>query len=181
MTFKTDLSKFNNDWYKPGSKYKILLWFIVNRLIINTYFPIPVFFKCFVLRIFGAKIGNGIMIKPKVNIKYPWFLEIGDYAWIGENVWIDNLGKVFIGANACISQGVLLLTGNHDYKKETFDMILKDIIIEEGVWVGAKSVVCQGVICQSHSVLGVNSVATKNLEPFSVYQGNPAQFVRIRV
>jgi putative colanic acid biosynthesis acetyltransferase WcaF len=181
MTFKTDLSKFNNDWYKPGSKYKILLWFIVNRLIINTYFPIPVFFKCFVLRIFGAKIGNGIMIKPKVNIKYPWFLEIGDYAWIGENVWIDNLGKVFIGANACISQGVLLLTGNHDYKKETFDMILKNIIIEEGVWIGAKSVVCQGVICQSHSVLGVNSVATKNLEPFSVYQGNPAQFVRIRV
>jgi putative colanic acid biosynthesis acetyltransferase WcaF len=158
-----------------------LLWFIVNRLIINTYFPIPVFFKCFVLRIFGAKIGNGIMIKPKVNIKYPWFLEIGDYAWIGENVWIDNLGKVFIGANACISQGVLLLTGNHDYKKETFDLILKDIVIKEGVWIGAKSVVCQGVICQSHSVLGVNSVATKNLEPFSVYQGNPAQFVRIRV
>jgi putative colanic acid biosynthesis acetyltransferase WcaF len=181
MTFKTDLSKFNNDWYKPGSKYKILLWFIVNRLIINTYLPIPVFFKCVVLKIFGAKIGKGIMIKPKVNIKYPWFLEIGDYAWIGENVWIDNLGKVFIGANACISQGVLLLTGNHDYKKETFDMILKDIIIEEGVWIGAKSVVCQGVICQSHSVLGVNSVATKNLEPFSVYQGNPAQFVRIRV
>jgi putative colanic acid biosynthesis acetyltransferase WcaF len=181
MSFKTDLSKFNNDWYKPGSKYKILLWFIVNRLIINTYLPIPVFFKCVVLKIFGAKIGKGIMIKPKVNIKYPWFLEIGDYAWIGENVWIDNLGKVFIGANACISQGVLLLTGNHDYKKETFDMILKDIIIEEGVWIGAKSVVCQGVICQSHSVLGVNSVATKNLEPFSVYQGNPAQFVRIRV
>lgn len=181
MSFKTDLSKFNNDWYKPGSKYKILLWFIVNRLIINTYLPIPVFFKCLILRIFGAKIGKGVMIKPKVNIKYPWFLEVGDYAWIGENVWIDNLGKVFIGANACISQGVLLLTGNHDYKKETFDLILKDIIIEDGVWIGAKSVVCQGVICKSHSVLGVNSVATKNLDSYSVYQGNPAQFVRIRI
>ncbi len=181
MSFKTDLSKFNNDWYKPGSKYKILLWFIVNRLIINTYLPIPVYFKCLILRIFGAKIGKGVMIKPKVNIKYPWFLEVGDYAWIGENVWIDNLGKVFIGANACVSQGVLLLTGNHDYKKETFDLILKDIIIEDGVWIGAKSVVCQGVTCKSHSVLGVNSVATKNLDSYSVYQGNPAQFVRIRI
>jgi putative colanic acid biosynthesis acetyltransferase WcaF len=90
------------------------------------------------------------------------------------------LGKVKIGANACLSQGSMLLSGNHDFTKPTFDLIVKDIIIEDGVWIGAKAIVCGGVTCFSHSVLAVNSVATKSLEPYKIYQGNPAQQIRER-
>lgn len=182
MKVETDLSKFNNDWYdQKAGKLKQIVWFLTNSLIINNYLPIPVVLKLAVLRLFGAKIGKGVMIKPMVNIKYPWFLEIGNYVWIGETVWIDNFVKVTIEDNACISQGAMLLTGNHDYKKSNFNQIVGEIYIEKGAWIGAKTVVCGGVRCMSHSVLAVGSVTSKNLEPYTIYQGNPAQAIRIRV
>jgi len=121
------------------------------------------------------------MIKPNVTIKYPWFLKIGDYTWIGEQVWLDSLASITIGSNCCISQGALLLTGNHDYTKVSFDLIIGKIVLEDGVWIGAKSVVCPGVICFTHSVLAVGSVATKNLDTYSIYQGNPAIFKKKRI
>ena len=171
---KTDLSKFNNNWFDPGNKVKILFWYLINPITINSYFPWPVFIKVLILKLFGSKIEENIMIKPKVNIKYPWKLSIGKNTWIGESVWIDNLDQVEIGANVCISQGAMLLTGNHDFKKDTFDLIVKPIVLEDGVWIGAKSIVCPGVVCFSHSILAVGSVSSKNLAAYTVYRGNPA-------
>jgi putative colanic acid biosynthesis acetyltransferase WcaF len=107
-------------------------------------------------------------------IKYPWFLTIGDETWIGENVWIDNLTNVTIGKNCCLSQGSMLLTGNHNFKKSTFDLVLKPIILEDGSWIGAKATVCPGVTVYSHAVLSVGSVATTDLQANGIYQGNPA-------
>lgn len=179
---QTDLSKYNNDWYKPGAgKIKIALWYITNALfLINPLNPFSRL-KVFLLRLFGAKIGKGVVIKQSVNIKYPWRLTVGDYTWIGEHVWIDNLADVHIGKNCCLSQGAMLLCGNHNYKKETFDLITGEITIEDGAWVGALSIVCPGVTLKSHSILSVSSVATETLEAYSMYKGNPAQKIRDRV
>jgi len=177
---KTNLNKYNNDWYQPGGAIKRTLWLVVNACFFSNGLAIFNGFKLFLLRCFGATIGEGVVIKPSVNIKYPWFLTIGNHVWIGENVWIDNLTTVNIGSNVCISQGVMLLTGNHDYTKSTFDLIIGEIILEDGVWLGAQSVVCPGITCKSHSVLAVNSTATRNLEAYSIYQGNPASKVRDR-
>ncbi|NOZ36199.1 MAG: colanic acid biosynthesis acetyltransferase WcaF [Chlorobi bacterium] len=178
---KTDLSKFNNSWYKPGgNRVKRIFWYFVNVLFfLNPWNPIS-FLKVFLLRIFGAKIGKGVIIKPSVNIKYPWRLSVGNNVWIGEKVWIDNLANVEIGNNVSISQGAMLLCGNHNYKKSTFDLITGDIKLEEGVWIGAFSIVTPGITCKSHSILAVNSVATKNLEAYTIYQGNPAAEIRKR-
>jgi putative colanic acid biosynthesis acetyltransferase WcaF len=175
------LSRFDNSWYDPGPRWKILLWYLTNALVLNTYIPIPVALKVRVLRLFGAKIGTGVVIKPAVNIKYPWLLQVGNHVWIGEQVWIDNLSKVVLGDHVCLSQGAMLLTGNHDYRRSTFDLTAQPITLDNGVWIGAKSVVCPGVHCQSHAVLAVNSVATKQLEAYGIYQGNPAVWVRQRV
>ena len=180
MTLKTDLSKFNNSWYYAGNKIKVIGWFLVSSVTINSYFPIPMFIKKRILTLFGARIGQNFVIKPKVNIKYPWFLEIGNNVWVGEDVWIDNFTTVKLYDNTCVSQGALLLTGNHNYKKTTFDQIIGEIHIEEGAWVGAKSIVCPGVRLHSHAVLAVGSVATQNLTAYSIYQGNPAVKVRER-
>ena len=176
----TDLSRFNNSWYKAGPRWKLLLWFLANAVFLKSYLPIPVFIKIKVMQLFGAKVGHHVMIKPGVNLKYPWLLSIGNYVWIGEEVWIDNLAPITIKDNACISQGAMLLTGNHDYRRSTFDLVIKPIVLEEGAWVGAQSVVCPGVTCHSHSILAVGSVATRSLEAYGVYQGNPANFVRKR-
>jgi putative colanic acid biosynthesis acetyltransferase WcaF len=175
-----NLAAYNNSWYKPGNKVKIIIWYFLNTLFfINPLNPSS-FIKVFFLKLFGAKIGKNVLIKPSVNIKYPWFLTIGDNVWIGENVWIDNLAKISIGNNVCISQGAMLLCGNHNYKKEGFDLMLGEIVLEDGVWCGAKSIVCPGVKLSSHSILSIASVANKNLDAFCIYQGNPAKKVRTR-
>jgi putative colanic acid biosynthesis acetyltransferase WcaF len=178
---KTDLSKFNNSWFNPGGNgLTRTIWYFINAYVLKTAMPF-MGIKITFLKMFGAKIGNGLVIKPHVSIKYPWNLEIGDHAWIGENVWIDNLGKVKIGSNVCLSQGALIMSGNHNYSKSSFDLIVNEIIIEEGVWIGAKSIVCQGVTIGSHAVLSVNSVASGNLEPYTIYRGNPAVKVKDRI
>jgi len=176
----TDLSAFDNSWYYPGPLWKRALWYLVNvmffRSRLNPFSGLKVFF----LQLFGADIGRGVVIKPGVSIKYPWKLSVGKNSWIGEGVWIDNLAQVTLGANVCLSQGALLLCGNHNYRKPTFDLMVGDITLEDGVWIGAKSVVCPGVTCRSHAVLTAGSVATKDLEAYSICQGNPAVKVRDR-
>ena len=177
---KTNLNAFDNSWYKPGNPIKILLWYVVNACVFNSYcFP---FQRCkrFMLRLFGAKLGKGVIFKPKVNIKYPWKLEIGNHVWIGEQVWIDNLAQVTIEDHVCLSQGAMLLCGNHNYRKSTFDLITGTITLKEGAWIGAKAVVCPGVTCHSHALLTVGSVAVSDLEEYAIYQGNPAKKIRER-
>lgn len=137
--------------------------------------------KVALLRAFGAKIGKGLVIKNNVIIKSPWNLVVGDDCWIGEYCWIDNLDKVVIGNNVCISQGAMLLTGNHDYTMSSMPYRNAPITIEDGAWVGARAVVCPGVSVHENAILTVGSVATHDLASDSIYQGNPAQKVRDRV
>jgi len=179
---QTDLSLYNNAWFDEGAGFvKRTMWFIVNALFfINPYNPFSGI-KVRLLRLFGAKVGKGVFIKPAVNIKYPWKLEIGNYVWIGERVWIDNLDNVIIGDHCCLSQEAFILIGNHNYKLSTFDLMIAPVVLEEGVWLGAKSIVIGGVTCESHSVLSVQSVASTTLKAFSIYRGNPAIKIKTRV
>lgn len=180
MKKTTKLATFNNDFYMPGSIFKRVLWYLINSIFFNTKLPFPNRLKVTLLRLFSAKVGSNIIIKPRVNIKYPWHLAIGDNVWIGEGVWIDNLALVTIGNNVCLSQGSYLLTGNHNYKSEAFDLIAQEIVLEDGVWIGAQSTVCPGVVCRSHSILSVKSVASNELCDYGIYQGNPAIFKKKR-
>jgi putative colanic acid biosynthesis acetyltransferase WcaF len=179
---RTDLSKYDNSWYKPGgSSLKRTLWYFVNVLFfINPLNPLSSL-KVFFLRLFGAKVGKNVVIKPSVNIKYPWRLSIGNNTWIGEKVWIDNLDHVTIGSNCCISQDAMLLCGNHHFGKVTFDLSTKPIMIEDGVWIGARSVVVGGVVCESHSVLMACSLAASNLKSYGIYRGQPCSWIKERV
>lgn len=157
-----------------AGRFKQLAWYLVNVLFFKNSLNIFSGLKVSLLRAFGANIGEGVLIKPSVNIKFPWKLTIGDHSWIGEEVWIDNLSPVVMGRSVTLSQGALLLTGSHDHTKETFDYLSSPITLEDGVWIGAKAVVFGGVVCSSHSILGLNSVAERNLEPYMIYKGNPA-------
>ncbi len=177
---ETDLSKYNNSWYNPGNSIKRLIWYFINVLFfINPLNPSSKI-KTWILKLFGAKIGKGVTIKPGVNIKYPWKLSIGNHSWIGEKVWIDNLDSVNIGSNCCLSQEAMLLCGNHNYTKITFDLMIGPISLENGVWIGAKSIVTPNTICKSLAVLSVLSTASGTLDAYSIYKGNPAIKIKER-
>ena len=171
---KTDNAAYRSTLDVSASKLKQLVWYFINILFFkNAWNPLSSL-KVKLLKMFGAALGKGVVIKPAVNIKYPWKLRVGDHSWIGENVWIDNLSDVIIGSNVTLSQGSLLLTGSHDLSKTSFDFLSAPIILEDGVWIGARAVVGGNVTCGTHSVLGINSVAETNLKPYTIYKGNPA-------
>lgn len=180
---QVDLSRFNNArTFDPGAgMVKRTLWYFTNALFfLNPCFPFrsP---KPFLLRLFGARVGRGVVIHPGVNIKFPWKLSIGDHSWIGQRAWLDNLDTLTIGNNVVISQGALIIQGSHDYKKVDYPTYSRPVVLEDGSWVGAGAIVTLGVTLKSHAVLAVGSVATKDLEAYTVYQGNPAVAVRERV
>lgn len=179
---RTDLSTYiHAAAHRNDNMIKRVIWFYINAIIFKTSLFPSSRLKVLLLRLFGAQVGKRVVIRTGVNIKHPWLLEIGNHSWIGEDVWIDNLVSLNIGSHVCLSQGALLLTGNHNYKDPAFGLITGSIILEDGVWIGARAIVNQGITAASHSVLSAGSVATKNLEPWSIYQGNPALKIRTRL
>jgi putative colanic acid biosynthesis acetyltransferase WcaF len=178
---QVDLSSFHPSGFDRGAgAVKEVLWLIVRLLLFQLC---PFSFSALkraVLRAFGARIGQGVVIKPQVKITFPWKLVVGDYVWFGEECWLLNLERIVIGSNVCISQRAFLCTGSHNYKLPTFDLITKPIVVEDGAWLGAACWVGPGVTVGSHAVLTAGSVAAKSLEPWGIYQGNPAVKVKSR-
>jgi putative colanic acid biosynthesis acetyltransferase WcaF len=129
---------------------------------------------------FGCRVGARLIIRPGVRVKNPWLLEIGDNSWVGEDVWIDNIGRVTVGANVCISQGAYLCSGNHDWTDPSFGLIVGPIVIQDGAWVGAKCFIGPGVEMAEGSVATAGSVVKGRLDAFTIYAGNPAVAVRSR-
>lgn len=168
--------------YSPGaSLIKQLLWFYFGDFFVQTAWVPSSKFKVAILRLFGAKIGRGVNIKPHVKVKFPWRLIIHDYVWLGEHCWIDNLDLVTIESHCCISQGTYFCTGNHNWSKLNFNLITGEIYIEQGSWVGAKAIVGPNVRIGKGAVLTMGSVATKVLEPMTIYGGNPCQLIKKRI
>ena len=180
--YQTDLSRFSSAQFDRGaSRFKEALWVLVRCLFFAPALPWPSAFRVFWLRLFGAKIGKGVVIKPNVKITFPWKLTLGNHIWLGEECWLLNLAPIVIESHVCISQRAFLCTGNHNYKSPTFDLIVKPIHVEQGAWIGAGAFVGSGVTVGSHAVLTAGSIATKDLEPFGIYQGNPAVLIKQRV
>jgi putative colanic acid biosynthesis acetyltransferase WcaF len=156
------------------------LWHLCKCFLFLTPLPMPSGFKCFVLRVFGARVGRGVVIKPQVKILFPWKLTIGDFAWIGEEVFILNFEPVTIGAQCCLSQRVFLCGGNHDYRQVDFPFRNGPIMIADGAWVGAQSFVAPGVTIGTEAVITAGSVVTKDQPPKMVCGGTPCRPVKAR-
>jgi putative colanic acid biosynthesis acetyltransferase WcaF len=175
------LDQYGVGTYTPGAPYwQQLLWYFLGSPLVQTgWIPISAL-KVWTLRRFGAKIGQQVRIKPGVQIKFPWRLTIGDFVWLGENAWIDNLAEVTIESHVCISQGVYLCTGNHDWNHPNFRLIPGEIHIQEGSWIAAKAVIGPGVTVGKGAVLTLGGVAAKSLAAMTIYAGNPAQPIKQR-
>jgi putative colanic acid biosynthesis acetyltransferase WcaF len=174
-----DLSKFSSrDFDRGASRLKEVAWFIVRRIFFQTSNALPSAFRAALLRLFGAKIGVGAVIRSNVNVTFPWRLSMGDHVWIGEEVIILSLAPVTIESNVCVSQRAFLCTGSHNFHRPTFDLQTKPITLRSGSWVAAQSFIGPGVEVGSGSVVSAGSVVMENVPARSLVRGNPATLVR---
>ena len=164
----------NSDFQRGCSKVQELLWWIVRSLLFATWFPVPSLLKVVSLRLFGAKIGIGVVIRSRVNITFPWRLTIGDHVWIGDEVLILSLAPVTIDSHVCISQRAFLCTGSHKFRTENFDLETKPISIGEGCWIAANVFIGPGVTLGKGTLCSVGTVVLKSFGPNQVLAGNPA-------
>ena len=178
---RLELSAYHQGNYTAGRNDLVCyLWYCVSLLMFeNGWFPVSCL-KTWLLRRFGARIGQGVVIKTHVRIKFPWRLFVDDTCWIGEGVWIDNLADVTLERNVCISQGAYLCTGGHDYRRRTFDLIAREIRIEQGVWIGARALILPGWTVHANSVVAAGSVVARDVSPGCIAMGNPATEQPIR-
>ena len=178
---RVDLSRYDAARHDPGAgRLRRAAWYWINAVLFASWLCPLYAPKRQVLRWFGAVIGAGVVIKPRVNIKYPWRLSVGDHTWLGEGVWIDNLGAVHIGAHCCLSQGVYICTGNHDWSDPAFALRVEPVSVAAHSWVGAFSIIGPGVSLGEGTVITAGSVVTVDTEPWTVYSGNPAQAMKKR-
>lgn len=137
-----------------------MLWWCVRSLLFAPWFPVPSVLKVVALRVFGAKVGARVVIRSRVNITFPWKLEIGNDVWIGDEVMVLSLDQVKIGNNVCISQRAFLCTGSHDFSRESFDLITRPITIEDGCWICAQAFVGPGVTLAAGTMVKAGEVRT---------------------
>ena len=166
--------------FRGKSAITVQLWWLVQSLLFHTSPQFMYGWRRWLLRIFGAKIGAGVLIRPSVRVTYPWRLEIGDHAWIGDFVELYTLDRITIGDDAVVSQFSKLVTGTHDFEKPTFDMVTKPIVIEKQAWVSANCFVAPGVTVGRGAVALACSLILKDVPELMVVAGQPATVKRHR-
>jgi putative colanic acid biosynthesis acetyltransferase WcaF len=148
------------------------IWYFTKCVFFLSPLPWPSGLKARLLRLFGAKVGRGVVLKPRLNIHFPWKLELGDYVWLGEEVMILNFESVVIGDHVCISQRSFLCTGNHDFKVPSFDYRNSPIKVGAGAWIAAQCFVGPGVTLGDGCVIMAGSVVAESLPPWMICRGN---------
>jgi putative colanic acid biosynthesis acetyltransferase WcaF len=171
-----DLSRYDSRAFDRGaSRGKEALWRLCQGFFFQPLWHVPSSVRVGLLRLFGAKIGEGAVIRAGVNISFPWRLELGDHVWIGEEVMIVSLAPVRIGSHVCLSQRSLLCTGSHDFQSEGFDLVTRPIVVEERCWVAASAFVGPGVTLPAGTVLGAGAVVVRSPERAGLWVGNPVR------
>lgn len=165
---------------RGAPKWKEITWYFFKVIFFLSALPFPSSLKVGILKWFGAKIGKGVVIKPRINIHFPWKLEMGDHVWIGEEVFILNFEPIRIGDHVCISQRTFLCGGNHNFKDPSMPYRNGPITLQNGCWVGASCFVGPNVEIGIDSVVTAGSIVTGNLPANGIFRGNPAQFIKSR-
>jgi len=157
-----------------------VVWMMVGKPVFRLSFHNWYRFRATWLRLFGARIGKGVAIRPSVNIEIPWMLHIDDQAAVGDHAILYSLGEIRIGKRAIISQYTHLCAGTHDYNDHRFTLVRKGITVGDDVWVGADVFIGPGVSVGRLAVIGARSSVYRDTPGGKVSVGNPARPVKDR-
>jgi putative colanic acid biosynthesis acetyltransferase WcaF len=177
-----ELDKFklpNN--FRGKNAFIVQFWWLVQAIFFRTSPQFLYGYRRFLLRLFGAKIGKNVIIRPSVQITYPWKISIGDYSWIGDDVVLYSLGEIDIGNHVVVSQKSYLCAASHDYTKSDFPIFSKKITIKDQCWLATDVFVAPGITIEKGTVVGSRSSVYKNLPANKVCIGNPAVIIKNRI
>ncbi len=173
-----DLSRYDQSWYSRGAgPLKLLLWDLVQDWLIRPSPHAAYAWRRLLYRLFGATIGRQVLIRRSVRCNYPWRVEIGDRAWIGDEATLYALDRITIGCDAVVSQQAYLCTGSHDAGDPAFGLVVKPVVVEPGAWVALGALVMPGVTVGAGAVVGARAVLTHDAQPWMVHLGCPATVV----
>ena len=176
-----ELDKFKLPQNFRGKNAVIVqLWWFVQATFFRLSPQFAYAWRRFLLRLFGAKIGKKVIIRPSVKITYPWKIKIGDYSWIGDDVTLYSLGEIEIGKNTVISQKSYICTGSHDMHSKNFDIFAQKITIKNGCWIATDVFVAPGVTIENDVVVGARSSVFHSLPENKVCIGTPAKPIKDR-
>jgi putative colanic acid biosynthesis acetyltransferase WcaF len=174
-----DLNAYSTVGQDRGApSWKEALWILVKSAMFLTSLPVPSFVRAALLRAFGARIGKGLVIRARVNVTFPWRVEIGDNVWIGEEALLLSLAEIHIGSNVCISQRAFLCTGSHAYWRSDFALITRPITVGSGCWIAAQAFLGPGVDVGDGAIVSAGSVVMNDVPSDTLVQGNPARPLR---
>ena len=167
--------------FRGRSGLVVQLWWMTDFFFFKLSPQIMYGWRRFLLRLFGAKIGKSVIIRPNVTVTYPWKVSIGDYSWIGDNVELYSLAEIEIGSNVVISQKSYLCAASHDYSKKDFPIWGEKITIEDECWLATDVYVAPGVTIGRATVIGARSSVFKDLPAGKVCVGSPVKVIKDRV
>jgi len=172
------LDNYRSGLDRGAPAWKEALWLVVRIPLFLWPIPLPGRLRAGVLRAFGAKIGQGAVIRSCVEISFPWRFSCGDHVWIGEGVRILSLGQVNLGPHVCVSQEAFLCTGSHDYRSSGFALVVRPINVGEGSWIAARALVGPGVKVGKGAVVAAGAVVVRDVADGAVVGGNPARTIK---
>lgn len=167
--------------FRGRKGWYVQLWWLVQSTLFQCSPQFLYGWRNFLLRLFGAKVGRRVLVRPSVTVTYPWKVTIGDYSWIGDDVVLYSLGEIDIGAHVVVSQRSYICAASHDYEAVAFDIFAKRVTIENEAWVASDVFVGPGVTIGQGAVVGARSSVFRSLPAMKVCVGNPAKPVRDRV
>lgn len=176
-----NLREYKQENFSRGrSGIIILIWWLVQATLFRCSLHQMYGWRRFLLRIFGAKIGEGVRIRSTAKFTYPWKVSIGKYSWVGDDVQFYSLDNIIVGENCVISQNTYLCTGSHDIADPKFSLITNPIVIKDGAWVASDVFVYPGIIIHEMAVVAARSTVTKDVPGNEVHIGSPARFLKKR-
>jgi putative colanic acid biosynthesis acetyltransferase WcaF len=162
------------------AKVRRVAWMFVQALLFRPSFHNWYGWRRFLLRLMGAKIGNGVRVRPTSRIEIPWHVEMGDDSVVGDYTILYSLGTIRIGRNVTVSQYAHLCAGTHDHTDPTFPLLTPPVVIGDHAWIAAEAFVGPGVTVGAWAVAGARATVVKDVPPGEIWAGNPARFIKFR-
>ncbi|QPF88081.1 colanic acid biosynthesis acetyltransferase WcaF [Bradyrhizobium genosp. L] len=172
-----DLSRFTVPAdFRGRSGIIVLLWQIVHQTLF-AWSPQPAYvWRRWLLRLFGAEVGKGVLVRPTARITYPWKVKLGDYCWIGDNAELYSLGSITIREHAVISQRSYICAATHNYNDITFPLVARSVLVESEAWIATDCFIAPGVTIGAGAIVGARSTVLSSVAPATIVAGHPAEF-----